>query len=61
VKYELDLYIPEEGILDSHRRESLKSFILSWPKFVLADHQPLQSNNLKSVGTNSIEIAGYPN
>jgi hypothetical protein len=27
VKYELDSYILEEGILHSHRRENLKSYI----------------------------------
>jgi hypothetical protein len=27
VKYELGFYIPEEGILHSHRRENLKSYI----------------------------------
>jgi hypothetical protein len=28
VKYELGFYIPEDGILHSHRRENLKSYIL---------------------------------
>jgi hypothetical protein len=28
VKYELGLYIPEDGILHSHRRENLKSVLL---------------------------------
>jgi hypothetical protein len=27
VKYELGSYIPEDGILHSHRRESLKSYV----------------------------------
>jgi hypothetical protein len=27
VKYELEFYIPEDGILHSHRRENLKSYI----------------------------------
>jgi hypothetical protein len=27
VKYELGFYIPEDGILHSHRREILKSYI----------------------------------
>jgi hypothetical protein len=27
VKYELGVYIPEDGILHSHRRENLKSYI----------------------------------
>jgi hypothetical protein len=27
VKYELGFYIPEDGILYSHRRENLKSYI----------------------------------
>jgi hypothetical protein len=27
VKYELGFYIPEDGILHSHRREHLKSYI----------------------------------
>jgi hypothetical protein len=27
VKYELDFYIPEDGILHSHCRETLKSYI----------------------------------
>jgi hypothetical protein len=26
VKYELGVYIPEDGILHSHRRDSLKSY-----------------------------------
>jgi hypothetical protein len=29
VKYELSFYIPEDGILHSHRRENLKSDIYS--------------------------------
>jgi hypothetical protein len=29
VKYELGIYIPEDGILHSHSRESLKSYIAS--------------------------------
>jgi hypothetical protein len=28
VRYELDFYAPEDGILHSHRRENLKSFTL---------------------------------
>jgi hypothetical protein len=28
VRYELDLYIPEDGILHCHRRENLKSYLL---------------------------------
>jgi hypothetical protein len=28
VKYELGFYIPEDGILHSHRRENLKSYIV---------------------------------
>jgi hypothetical protein len=34
VGYELGFYIPEEGILHSHRRENLKSYIVfgtGWP------------------------------
>jgi hypothetical protein len=27
VRYELDFYIPEDGILHSHSRENLKSYI----------------------------------
>jgi hypothetical protein len=27
VRYELGFYIPEDGILHSHRRENLKSYI----------------------------------
>jgi hypothetical protein len=27
VRYELGVYIPEDGILHSHRRENLKSYI----------------------------------
>jgi hypothetical protein len=36
LRYELDVYIPEDGILHRHRRENLKSYIaltgwtLSW-------------------------------
>jgi hypothetical protein len=29
VRYELSFYIPEDGILHSHRRENLKSYILN--------------------------------
>jgi hypothetical protein len=29
VRYELGFYIPEDGILHSHRRENLKSYIFS--------------------------------
>jgi hypothetical protein len=28
VKYELEFYIPEDGILHSHRRENLESYIV---------------------------------
>jgi hypothetical protein len=28
VRYELDFHIPEDGILHSHRRENLKSYIV---------------------------------
>jgi hypothetical protein len=28
VRYELGFYIPEDGILHSHRRENVKSYIL---------------------------------
>jgi Na+/H+ antiporter NhaC len=28
VKYEVEFYIPEDGILHCHRRENLKSYIL---------------------------------
>jgi hypothetical protein len=33
VKYELSFYIPGDGILHSHRRENLKSYIAltGWP------------------------------
>jgi hypothetical protein len=27
VKYELGFYIPEDGLLDRHRRENLRSYI----------------------------------
>jgi hypothetical protein len=30
VKYELGGYIPEDGILHSHRRENLKSNSVNW-------------------------------
>jgi hypothetical protein len=30
VNYELGFYIPEDGILHSHRRENLKSYQLDW-------------------------------
>jgi hypothetical protein len=29
VKYELDFYIPEDGILHSHCRENLKSYSIN--------------------------------
>jgi hypothetical protein len=29
VRYELGFYIPEDGILHSHRRETVKSYIIS--------------------------------
>jgi hypothetical protein len=34
VKYELGIYIPEDGILHSHRRENFKSYIAlsGWAK-----------------------------
>jgi hypothetical protein len=28
MRYELGVYIPEDGILHSHRRENLKSYII---------------------------------
>jgi hypothetical protein len=30
VRYELGIYVPEDGILHSHRRENLKSYILNY-------------------------------
>jgi hypothetical protein len=30
VKYELGFYIPEDGILQSHRRENIKSYLTGW-------------------------------
>jgi hypothetical protein len=35
VWYELGFYIPEDGILHSHRRENLKSYILPSTCFVV--------------------------
>jgi hypothetical protein len=29
VRYGLDFYVPEDGVLHSHRRENLKSYIIS--------------------------------
>jgi hypothetical protein len=40
VKYELDFYIPEDGILHSHRRENLKSWAVRLSA-VGADRPPL--------------------
>jgi hypothetical protein len=31
VKYEMGFYIPEDGILHSHRRGNLKSYTISFP------------------------------
>jgi hypothetical protein len=33
VKYELGFYIPEDGILHSHRRENLRSYIFCFNSF----------------------------
>jgi hypothetical protein len=30
VRYELGVYIPEDGILHSHRRKNIKSYIISF-------------------------------
>jgi hypothetical protein len=35
VKYELGFYIPEDGILHSHRREILKSYLVRRPSLQL--------------------------
>jgi hypothetical protein len=35
VKYELGFYIPEDGILLSHRREELKSYMKDAPIFLV--------------------------
>jgi hypothetical protein len=35
VRYELGLYIPEDGILHSHRHENLKSFFVVSVSYIL--------------------------
>jgi hypothetical protein len=42
VKYELGFYIPDDVILHSHRRENLKSYILSEDLFSEALTQKIQ-------------------
>jgi hypothetical protein len=38
VRYELCFYIPEHGILHSHRRENLKSYIVPTKSYTLRGH-----------------------
>jgi hypothetical protein len=44
VRYELDYYIPEDGILHSHRRENLKSYIAltAWALQLRRDAPPVK-------------------
>jgi hypothetical protein len=48
VKYELGFYIPEDDILNSHRREHIKSYIeyLRWQPWRVLRHYP--SNRLRT-------------
>jgi hypothetical protein len=42
VKYELGFYIPEDGILHSHRREDMKSYnLLLWQLLIIHQSLPL--------------------
>jgi hypothetical protein len=59
VSYELGFYIPEEGILHSHRRENLKSYILVLTKFLvflLQISRQISGYRLCSVTTAAFEI-----
>jgi hypothetical protein len=44
VRYELEFYIPEDGILHSHRRENLKSYIAltSWTLYRKRNVSPMR-------------------
>jgi hypothetical protein len=44
VRYELGVYIPVDGILHSHRRENLKSYIalISWTLYRRCNLSPLR-------------------
>jgi hypothetical protein len=43
VKYELDFYIPEDGILHSHRRENLKPYAQLFSSLSTSERQLLVS------------------
>jgi hypothetical protein len=47
VRYELDFYIPEDGILHSHRRENLKSYNknLDWKTSNLCSERDHDNSN----------------
>jgi hypothetical protein len=40
LKYELGLYIPEDDVLHSHRRENLKSYSFCWFQVAALDVIP---------------------
>jgi hypothetical protein len=42
VRYELDFYIPEDGLLHSDRRENLKSLMIV---FTLTSNNPIKVKN----------------
>jgi hypothetical protein len=49
VKYELGLYIPEHGILHSHRRENLKPY--NMVSRVMAVQTPLEASSVFTAKT----------
>jgi hypothetical protein len=44
VRYELVLYIPEDAILHSHRRENLKSYTEFVPLYIFVDIGTIMCN-----------------
>jgi hypothetical protein len=48
VRYELDFYIPEDGILHSHRRENLKPYILIFMFLLTKNLSPIHICGLVS-------------
>jgi hypothetical protein len=60
VKYELGLYIPDDGILHSHRRENLKSYIVFFYSLANVERGSMMQINTQGIVLAKIRIGEYP-
>jgi hypothetical protein len=58
VKYELGFYIPEDGVLHSHRRESLKSYKRNHTPWPLVHKRTIPNERPSLVGEVSVNFYG---